>query len=123
MQTLAFSAAPEADTRPDAEGRFKTGIPVNDTFEVIVSHPGYISDTLLIPLVAGEIATQEVQLFPALSNLLSVRVRDSVSEQVVSGAQLLLGTADSSLTLEVLADSLGLYRDYPNRCRLSNICG
>ncbi|MFT4667910.1 MAG: hypothetical protein ACI9XB_004885, partial [Gammaproteobacteria bacterium] len=58
----------------DALGEFKTGIATSDTYEVKVSKPGYVSETVSAEMINGEITTISVQLTAAIPFTLSGNV-------------------------------------------------
>jgi choice-of-anchor B domain-containing protein len=73
----------------DNSGRYKSGAVGTGTVKVIFSHPLYLSDTISLDLVEGELKTQDIQLTPLYSshiligNVLDSRTGEPIRNAVV----------------------------------------
>ena len=108
---LSSPDIPSLSNSSDEEGFFSTGLTDTGLVEIVISHPGYISDTLELQLIAGEVAELDVILFPEQSNILALNVVDSQDNSPIEEAQVFLNAPELNLELNLLTDSLGAYLD------------
>ncbi|MEO1436125.1 MAG: carboxypeptidase regulatory-like domain-containing protein, partial [Bacteroidota bacterium] len=69
--TIASAGITEAS---DLSGDYKTGLAQDGTVSVTFSKPGYVTQTIDVQLVAGQITIQDVALVPAMSFQLNAQV-------------------------------------------------
>ncbi|MFN3917922.1 MAG: choice-of-anchor B family protein [Flavobacteriales bacterium] len=80
-------------------GDYKTGIGITGTYDVIFSHPFYVSDTIYgVTLTMGNITIQDAQLEPKIPVTLIVHVEDAVTNLAIPGAMVEIVNPASNLT-------------------------
>ncbi len=92
----------------NALGDYKTGVSQSGTYQVIVEHPDYFSDTLTIELTAGMVVEEDIRLVRKSSIINIAGYIVDEAGKSIPNAGVLIQSADRQA--EAYTDETGLYR-------------
>lgn len=75
-----------ANANSDFSGNYGTGYPTAGTYEITVSHPAYISQTVSVSLTNEEVTMQDVALMPKPSYSFTGQVVNATTNAPIEGA-------------------------------------
>ena len=78
--SLFFEGVEGSEFSTDNEGAFASGLAEEGERKVIISHPDYVTDTVLLTLVSGEVDSQVIELQP----LMAVSNRSTLNSHSIS---------------------------------------
>lgn len=98
--TATLSLSPSLNETSDLFGAYKFGTVQAGNYQLTVEKLGYLTKTIPVSLVNGQLTQVDVELVPAPTELLQITVRDAQSQQGIANAPIELRHPDTTYRMQ-----------------------